>query len=54
MKLYHHSPIRLHGVVLSLKKAQGHHIYLMYVCVYVCVCVCVCVCVKGKVVPVLN
>jgi hypothetical protein len=24
VELYLHSPIRLHGVVLSLKKAQGH------------------------------
>jgi hypothetical protein len=31
LELYFHSPIRLHGVVLSLKKAQGQlDLYLYY------------------------
>jgi hypothetical protein len=35
VELYLHSAIRLHGVVLSLKKARGH---LEFVCLCVCVC----------------
>jgi hypothetical protein len=34
VELYFHSPIRLHGVVLSLKKAQGQPNLYLYLYLY--------------------